>query len=135
MRNAFSHSMMWPKWSIDSDCKDRSFEIDGVISLDTHGLNEKALDWPDYGGPLAMFHFGRFVREILLDDPVDPRRQKPNYPSQECYQQGRLILRRIDDVPATCALVARAGPGDTLDLGDGHVLRVLPQSEAGAPES
>ena len=127
IRNAFSHSMMRPKWSIDSDCKDRVFAINQIISLDTAGLHDKALDWRDYGGPLAIFHFGRFVRETLLNDRIDPACRKPDYPSVQCYQQGRLVLRRIDELPAGCAEVARAGPGETLALGDGHVIRVPPQ--------
>jgi hypothetical protein len=49
IRNAFSHSMVSPRWSIDQDCKNREFTIDGVISLDTAKLHEKLLDWRDYG--------------------------------------------------------------------------------------
>ena len=135
IRNAFSHSMMYPTWSIDKDCENRCFEIDKIISLDTKGLHGKLLHWSDYGGPLAIFYFGRFVRERLLNDPVDPQRRKPDYPSSECYQQGRLILRRIGELPANCVLVASAGPGETLDLGDGHVIHVRPLSEAGPQKS
>lgn len=124
IRNAFSHSMISPRWSIDEDCKDRVFAIDGVIALHTATLHNKPLDWHDYGGPLAVFHFVRFVRETLLDAQIDSNRQKPSFPVLECYQQGRLILRRIDEIPASAKLVASAGPGEAIDLGDGHVLRV-----------
>jgi hypothetical protein len=124
IRNAFGHSMVSPRWSIDQDCKDREFTIDGVISLNTAGLNDKTLDWRDYGGPLAIFRFGRFVRERLLGAPIDPDRQMPSFPTLECYQQGRLILRRDDQIPAGATLVQHAGPGETIDLGDGHTLRV-----------
>jgi len=80
IRNAFSHSMLNPRWSIDSDCKNQTFAINDVISLDTTGLHDRVLDWRDYGGPLAIYHFGRFVRETLLKDEVDPNRKKPPFP-------------------------------------------------------
>lgn len=96
IRNAFAHSMLYPLWSVDEDCRDRTFAIEDIISLNTTGLHGKALDWHDYGGPLAIFYFGRFVREVLLGDKIDPEREKPPFPTVETYQQGRLILRRID---------------------------------------
>lgn len=95
IRNAFAHSMLCPRWSIDEDCRDKAFAIDDVISLNTTGLNGTLLEWRHYGGPLAIFRFGRFVREVLLGDAVDPNRRKPPRPTVECYQQGRLILQRI----------------------------------------
>lgn len=122
IRNAFAHSMLYPQWSIDEDCRDKTFVIDDVILLNTTGLKNKPLDWRDYGGPLAIFYFGRFVREVLLGDKVDPDRKKPPFPSVECYQQGRLILRRIDELPAGLTEVARAGPSESIDLGSGHHL-------------
>jgi hypothetical protein len=67
LRNAFSHSMLCPVWAIDENCKDRVFAIDRIISLNTAGLHGKWVDWRDYGGPLAIFKFGRFVRETLLE--------------------------------------------------------------------
>ncbi len=99
IRNAFAHSMLYPRWSIDEDCRDNKFAITDVISLNTAGLNGKGLDWRDCGGPLAIFYFGRFVRETLLEDKIDPNREKPSFPTVKCYQQGRLILRRIDELP------------------------------------
>ncbi|MDR3471230.1 MAG: hypothetical protein P4M09_06030 [Devosia sp.] len=125
LRNAFSHSMLRPKWSIDADCQDRIFAIDEVISLNPAGLDGKPLDWRDYGGPLAMFYFGRFVREILLNDKIDPNRLKPTFPKVVCYQQGRLTLRRVAELPAGAVKVAEAGPGESIDLGHGHRLQVL----------
>jgi hypothetical protein len=131
MRNAFSHSMIYPVWSIDEDCKDRTFTIGDTISLNTAGLHGKPFDWRDYGGPLAVFKFGRFVRENLLGDKIDPNRKKPPFPSIECYQQGRLILRRVDELPEGAVKVADAGPGESLDLGDGHRI-VVPSRKGGA---
>jgi len=35
LRNAFSHSMLFPKWSIDQDCTNRTFTIGEIITLNT----------------------------------------------------------------------------------------------------
>jgi len=129
LRNAFGHSMLSPVWSIDNDCKDSLFAIDKIISLNTKGLDGKSVDWRDYGGPLAIFTFGRFVRETLLENKVDPTRKKPPFPSIVCYQQGRLLLRKIDEIPTGAVKVAEAGPGESIDLGNGHQVRVLPRRE------
>lgn len=124
IRNAFAHSMLYPVWSIDYDCRAKTFAIDKVIALNTGALHGKPLEWPDYGGPLAMFYFGRFVRETLLDDKVDPNRSRPPFPSIECYQQGRLIARRIEEIPSNATEIASAGPGGIIDLGEGYRLHV-----------
>jgi hypothetical protein len=126
MRNAFSHSMLAPRWSIDEDCKGKTYTIDKVISVNTTDLHGKELDWRHFGGPLAIFYFGRFVREQLLGDKVDPNRRKPNFPTEVCYQQGRLILRRSDELPPGLVEVASAAPGESLDLGNGHRMYVPP---------
>jgi hypothetical protein len=99
IRNAFSHSMTTPIWSIDQDCKDKFYEIKDVICLNTCDLNGQPVDWRHYGGPLAMFRFGRFVRLNLLGDRIDPNREKPPFPKNEIYQQGRMILRKLDSAP------------------------------------
>jgi hypothetical protein len=124
IRNAFAHSMFQPIWSIDADCRERNLEIENVIRLNTADLNGVDLDWRHYGGPLAIFYFGRYVRETLLNDPIDPMRTKPSYPILECYQQGRLILRRIDHLPEGAVEISSAGPEEYLELGDGHRIEV-----------
>lgn len=129
IRNAFAHSVIDPIWSIDTDCMDKTFAIEGVISLCTTDLHGKRIGWPDYGGPLAIFHFGRFVREVLLQAPVDPNRKKPDYPSVASYQMGRVVIRKVDELPPGLVEVARAGPGESVDLGDGYILRVLPYAD------
>ncbi len=121
LRNAFAHSFVSPRWSIDADCRDKTFAIAQVIELNTAGLHDQFLDWRHYGGPLAIFAFGRFVRTVLLEDMVDPGRAKPPLPSVECYQQGRLIAHRVAALPER-AEVARAGPHGRINLGDGHYL-------------
>ena len=129
IRNAFAHSMIDPVWSIDADCADRTFAIDGVISLRTTDLHGRRIGWPDYGGPLAIFHFGRFVREVLLQDPVDPNRKLPDYPSIHSYQMGRMVLRKVDELPTGLAEVARAGAGESIDPGGGYLIRVRPDGD------
>jgi len=120
IRNAFAHSMIDPKWSIDEDCQNKVYEIDSVIRLDTSGINNRYLDWRHYGGPLAIFYLVRYVREVLLQDPISPNREKPDHPTLECYQQGRLILKRVDTIPNGAVLVASVRSGENLELGNGH---------------
>ena len=120
LRNAFSRSMLSPVWAIDENCKDHVFAIEKIISLNTTDLQGKSVDWRDYGGPLAIFKFGRFVRETLLENKIDPNRKKPPFPTIACYQQGRLLLRRVDELPTGAIKVAEIGPGESFDLGNGH---------------
>lgn len=129
IRNAFAHSMLYPRWSIDDDCRDTTFEIQNIISLNTVGLDQTPLEWRHYGGPLAIFYFGRYVRETLLDDPIDPNRLKPPFPSVQCYQQGRLIVRRADKLPDGLVEGGSAGPGESIDLGGGHRLIVFDKEQ------
>jgi hypothetical protein len=122
LRNAFSHNMIWPKWSIDKDTKDQVFGVSEVISLNTAGLHGKYVEWHDYGGPLAIFRFGRFVRESLLGDKVDPNRQLPSEPTVKCYQQGRLLMRQIEKLPEGVKPVTLHA-GRRLDLGNCHFIQ------------
>ena len=96
IRNAFAHSMLRPVWD---GCKDRVFEIPGVFKLDTTGLDGKVFDWPHYGGHLAIWRLSQWVRiSVLGDAPV--LRKEPPRPTIEVMQQGRLMLERIDEIPA-----------------------------------
>jgi hypothetical protein len=95
IRNAFAYQMMAPRWSIDQDCRDRLFEVAEIIRLDTEGLNGKPFDWRDYGGPLALFRLSQHVRRTILEDESKDERIEPGDPQLECYQQGRLMLRKI----------------------------------------
>jgi len=127
LRNAFAHSFVRPRWSIDKDCRDQKFTLERVIELDTSGLNGKTVEWRHYGGPLAIFAFCRFVRTALLSNPIDPGRELPPFPSVECYRQGRLILRRVEALSDGGVEAARLGPGEKIDLGNGYHLEVLPR--------
>ena len=124
LRNAFAHSCIDPVWSIDKDCREKVFEVGEVIRIDTSGLDRKRVEWTDYGGPLAVFKFGRFVREDLLGDRIDSNRELPPYPKQQIFQQGRLQMKKVDSIPTNAILVKRIGPGETLHLGDGHYIAV-----------
>lgn len=132
IRNAFAHNMIRPKWSIDPPCQNKIFEIKDVIRLDTSQLQNAYLDWRHYGGPLAIFYFGRFVRTNLLDDPIDPNRQFPPYPNLECYQQGRMILKAIEELPEGATEIVHVGPGEQYHIGNGHWIAVPPNDKNGA---
>jgi hypothetical protein len=97
IRNAFAHSPFDPVWSIDPDCRDRLFQVSDIISLNTTGLQGVCFDWRHYGGPLALLRLCRYVRFGILRDTRRPRQVIP-LPKDIYYQQGDLILKKIDDL-------------------------------------
>jgi hypothetical protein len=122
IRNAFAHTPFWPTWSIDPDCRDKTFAVPDLITLDTTSLDGTAFDWRHYGGPLALFRLGRFVRSEVLKDEPAPRKVVP-MPSRSIVQQGDLILEKVDAIPPDAVPVEgnrRADGG--IDLGDAPVL-------------
>jgi hypothetical protein len=122
IRNAFAHSPFSPTWSIDPDCRDKTFAIAGLISLDTAGLQGTAFDWRHYGGPLALFRLARFVRTTILKDDSAPRTVVP-IPSRTIFQQGDLVLEKVDPIPPDAVPVEATKRLDVgIDLGGGHVL-------------
>jgi hypothetical protein len=122
IRNAFAHAPFSPIWSIDPDCRNRVFEIADVIRLDTTDLQGKAFDWHHYGGPLALYRLAQFTRiQVLKDDP-QPRKVLP-IPTTVIYQQGNLILKKLDGIPRDAVRVnIERLPDGSLPLGDGHFL-------------
>jgi len=100
IRNAFAHDPVSPTWSIDPDCRDTTFEIPGLIRLDTTNLQGVDFDWRHYGGPLALFRLCRFVRVQLLGDKPAPSHRDVPKPETAIYQQGPLILEEIEKPPA-----------------------------------
>jgi hypothetical protein len=122
IRNAFAHAPFSPTWSIDPDCRNRIFTIPDLISLDTTGLDGTVFDWRHYGGPLALFRLGRFVRRVILKDDPGPRTVVP-IPSRSIVQQGNLILERVAAIPADAAPIKGNRHADGgIDLGSGHAL-------------
>jgi hypothetical protein len=122
IRNAFSHSPFNPVWRIDPDCLEKRFEIPNVIHLDCAGLDGKPFDWHHYGGPLALLELSRFVRCSLLGDTKQPEKVIP-LPERVYYQQGELILMKVDNIPEGVVPVeAEQRPGGGVPLGGGHVL-------------
>lgn len=68
IRNGFTHHPMEPIWNVDPQCRNKVFSVNGIISLDTAGLNGKRFDWQNYGGPLALLRLSDFVRIEILGD-------------------------------------------------------------------
>jgi hypothetical protein len=94
IRNSFAHSPFDPIWSIDPNCRDTVFEVEGIISLDTHDLQGKPFDWKHYGGPLALYMLCLYVRFEILKDEKKPRKVV-TLPEEIYYQQGDLILMKL----------------------------------------
>lgn len=122
IRNAYSHAPFAPTWMVHAELRARVFSIPDVVTLDTTGLHETPFDWRHYGGPLAMFRFCRFVRTQILGDQPSARKVVP-IPESVIYQQGDLILTKVDEIPPDAAPVkSERLPDGGISLGGGHVL-------------
>jgi len=129
IRNAFSHNPFNPVWNIDEDCRDKRFELQGVIHLDCRDLHGKPFDWRHYGGPLAILALSKFVRRDVLGDAKEPEKVVP-MPQRVYYQQGDLILMKVDEIPADAVPVEAAElPDGSIPLGGGHTIRGTPKEE------
>ena len=123
IRNAFAHAPLAPIWSIDKDCQDKVFEVPDVITLNTTGLDRTPFDWRHYGGPLALFRLCRFVRIEILKDQLTARKPAP-VPANTVYQQGNLILQKVDAIPAGAVRIEpERFPDGSIHLGGGHFTR------------
>lgn len=98
-RNAFSHHMLAPTWSIDDDCRNRIFEVPDVIRLATSELEGEPLQWKHYGGHLSIWRLCQWVRYNVLDDIPPDDRKLPNRPTIEVIKQGNVLARNIGDLP------------------------------------
>lgn len=94
IRNAFAHNPFQPVWSIDPDCRNRTFEVHRIASLDTTNLQGVTFDWRHYGGPLAMLRLCRYVRFEILKDTKQTRQRIPT-PKAIYRLQGNLLLRKV----------------------------------------
>jgi hypothetical protein len=123
IRNAFAHSPFAPTWMIDQGLRDKVFAVRDIIELKTAGLHGTPFDWRHYGGLLALYRLCRFVRISILKDPVTPRKAVPT-PTRVIYQQGDLILQKLDQVPSGFVPVQiERHPDGGIPLGHRHVLR------------
>ena len=122
IRNAFAHAPFSPIWSIDPDCRSMTFEIADVIRSDTTDLHGRAFDWHHYGGPLALYRLAQFTRiQVLKDDP--PPRRVLQIPKTVVYQQGDLILQKVDEIPLGAVPVnVERLPDGRIPLGEAHFL-------------
>jgi hypothetical protein len=98
IRNAFAHAPFQPTWMVGLDHQNKNFEIPGVVSLDTTGLDKTSFDWWHYGGPIAMFRFSRFVRTEILGDQPATRNSIP-IPIERIFQIGDLIVKKLENIP------------------------------------
>jgi hypothetical protein len=122
VRNAFAHAPFSPAWSIDDDCRDKTFAIPGLIELKTASLHAAPLDWRHYGGPLALLGLCRFVRTEILKDQSPERKVVPSL-KRVIYQQGDMILEKVDEVPPDAVLVEGVcRPDGGIDLGEAQSL-------------
>jgi len=122
IRNAYSHGPFSPTWMVHDALRNKVFAIPDVLTLDTTGLHGLPFDWRHYGGPLAMFRFCRFVRLRVLGDEPTPRKVVP-IPKRSIYQQGDMILRKIERIPEGAERIDSAvRPDGGVSLGGGHVL-------------
>src|SRR5208337_2753458 len=123
IRNAFAHAPFLPTWSIDHDCQDKVFSIPDLIALDTTGLDGTPFDWRHYGGPLALLRLCRFVRIEILKDQSTTRQPVP-MPANTVYQQGNLILQKVDAIPeGAVPTTPEPLPDGSIHLGGGHFIR------------
>jgi hypothetical protein len=66
IRNAYAHRPADPHWSIDPPCRNKVYEVPGILRLDTSGLQGKRFEWQVYGGPIALYRLSEFVRTRVL---------------------------------------------------------------------
>lgn len=123
IRNAFAHAPLSPTWSIDKDCRAQVFEVTDIITLNTKDLDGTPFDWRHYGGPLALFHLCRFVRIEILKDQPTARKSVP-VPANTVYQQGNMILKKVDTIPVGAVRIKPERlPDGSIHLGGGHFIR------------
>jgi hypothetical protein len=113
---------------INNELRDAVFVIPGVIELQTQGLHDTAFDWRHYGGLLGLYQLCRFTRFKILNDELCPRQNIP--PQQRVlFQQGDLILERLDKVPENAVPVSIEPDVDgNIDLGNEYKLKPSQES-------
>jgi len=123
IRNAYAHAPFAPRWMINSGIRDTVFSIPDVIELRARDLHDTEFDWRHYGGLLGLYQLCRFARFKILGDDCR-RRQNIPVPQRTLYQQGNLIIEKIDEIPEGYVPgTIEPRPDGSIDLGHGHVLR------------
>jgi hypothetical protein len=123
IRNAFAHSPFDPVWSIDADCVGQTLRVRDIIVIDTTELNGTGFDWRHYGGPLALLRLCQFVRfEILHDSAKRPAERELPPLRRVIHQQGTLVLRQVDEIPADAEQIRRADWAEPVPLAAGSAV-------------
>lgn len=65
IRNAFAHDPFDPVWEFTPRFANQTYEVEGVIALDTTSLEKRQVKRKDYGGPLALLRFLQFTIRLL----------------------------------------------------------------------
>jgi hypothetical protein len=65
IRNSFAHDPFGPIWRIDREFRNQIFEIEGLLTLNTEKLSNNPVSRSDYGGPLAIYLFSKYVLDSL----------------------------------------------------------------------
>ncbi len=102
IRNAFSHGPFNPKWSVDPDCRNKTFAVRDIIAIDTKGLDRAVFDWRQYGGPLALLRLSEFVRKDILGDDSSVHTTVA-LPRDVYYQIGELTVEAREFHSSRCS--------------------------------
>lgn len=133
VRNAYAHQPFSPHWSIDPVCRNKTFEVSGIASIQTNALQGEPVRWQDYGGMLALFRLSQYVRSVVYpSESVSVRREyESDYPVKvppckpgDVIQQGRLLMIVLDKLPESARPVEHEGPIE-LDGPDG-IYKIVP---------
>ncbi|MFZ6769780.1 hypothetical protein ACO0LM_22230 [Undibacterium sp. Di26W] len=125
IRNAYAHAPFAPVWMIPETLRDKIFVIPDVIELRTKNLHCAAFDWRDYGGPLSLLALCRFARTNMLNHQTTDCRDTLARQDKVIYQQGDLVLEKIEAIPPNAVRVSmNILPDGGIDLGGGHVVYV-----------
>ena len=70
IRNAFAHDPLSPTWLIPAYCKNKVFNVEGIISLNTNELNKKKLKRSHYGGQIALLRLLQYFSQLIAEDTL-----------------------------------------------------------------
>lgn len=67
IRNAFAHNPFYPQWQFYNECKNKTYAVKDIISLNTKNINGKIVNRYDYGGPLALLRLSEYIRGLACE--------------------------------------------------------------------